>query len=263
MRYAEYGPSPHLALFVETYWLLEGASSSAAADAILPDGRIELVFHYSGSFWRHRDGVDPVRQPQALLAGQMIEPVVLSPQGHAGVAAIRLRPAAARSILGFASSEVTGRFVDLSLVFASADGLIERLAEAATDARRVALLEEWLVDRACRPPLVNVHGAVDTILATCGRATVSMLAAQAGTSVRQMERQFQAEVGLTPKTFARIIRLQAALRRVRQDRPLDDIALSCGFFDQAHMSRDFRQLAATSPAAWRAHVGDLAGLFVG
>jgi AraC-like DNA-binding protein len=262
MRYAEYAPSPRLATLVETYWLLEGASTGPA-DAILPDGRIELVFHYRGAFYRHIDGADAVRQPDALLAGQMIEPVVLGSESYTGVAAIRLKPAATRTLLAFAANEVSGRFVDLTLIFPSAKGLTERLAEAKTDLARIGLLEEWLIERSCPTPRPNIQQAVDTLLATSGQATVSELAAQAGTSIRQIERQFQADVGLTPKTFARIIRLQSALRYVRDGHPLDDVALACGFFDQAHMSRDFRQLAATSPAAWRDHTGDLAGLFVG
>jgi AraC-like DNA-binding protein len=262
MRYAEYAPSPRLAALVETFWLLEGASAGVA-DAIIPDGRVELVFHYGGSFWRYAEDRDPVRQPHALLVGQMIEPVVLATEGIAGVAAIRLRPAAVRTLLGFASNEVSGCFVDLNLIFPSAKQLPERLSEAVADSERIALLEQWLTERSCPAPRPHVEGAVETILATSGRAPVSALAARAGTSVRQMERQFHADVGLTPKTFARIIRLQAALRRVRQGRPLNDVALECGFFDQAHMSRDFRELAATSPGAWLNHDGALAKLFVG
>ncbi len=52
MRYAEYTPAPHLAALVERFWLLEG-SSTGSADAIIPDGRVELIFHYGGPFWRH------------------------------------------------------------------------------------------------------------------------------------------------------------------------------------------------------------------
>jgi AraC-like DNA-binding protein len=63
--------------------------------------------------------------------------------------------------------------------------------------------------------------------------------------------------------FSRIVRLQAVLRAVRGGSPLADVALGCGFYDQAHMTRDFRQLAAMSPGAWQTHAGDLAPLFVG
>ena len=96
MRYQEYLPSPQCARVVETYWVLEG-QATGSRDTIIPDGRIELVFHYGGEFWRHSAGAPDLRQPGSLLVGQMIAPVVLAPKGGAGVAAIRLRPAAART----------------------------------------------------------------------------------------------------------------------------------------------------------------------
>ena len=119
MRYAEYTPAPRLAALVERFWLLEG-SSTGSADAIIPDGRVELIFHYRGPFWRHDAQRHGVKQPASLLVGQMVEPVVLAPDGPAGVAAIRLRPAASRTLLGFSLQEVSGRFVDLELIFPSA-----------------------------------------------------------------------------------------------------------------------------------------------
>ena len=120
MRYAEYTPTPRLSPLVERFWLLEG-SSTGSADAIIPDGRVELVFHYGGPFWRHDGTSAAVKQPASLLVGQMVEPVVLAPEGPAGVAAIRLRPAASRTLLGFSLQEVSGRFVDLELIFPSVE----------------------------------------------------------------------------------------------------------------------------------------------
>jgi AraC-like DNA-binding protein len=261
MRYAEYAPSPRLARLVERFWVLEG-HATGAPDAIFPDGRIELVFHYGGPFWRHSEGDRAVRQPGSLLVGQMIEPVILAPEGHAGVAAIRLRPAAARTLLGFALAEVTGRFVDLESIFPSVAGLREQLAEAEDDAARVAALERWLTQRTCPPPRTDTEAAVSAILRSGGRASIDALAARSGLGVRQLERTFKDDIGLSPKTFARIARLQAALGRIRDGRPLGEVAAACGFYDQAHMTRDFRQLATMSPGAWQAHAGDLAPLFV-
>lgn len=261
MRYAEYTPTPRLAPLVERFWLLEG-SSTGSADTIIPDGRVELVFHYGGPFWRHDGTRAPVKQPASLLVGQMIEPVVLAPGGPVGVAAIRLRPAASRTLLGFSLQEVSGQFVDLELIFPSVSRLRERLAEASTDQERIRELEAWLTHMACPPPRRHIEAIVGSIVQSGGRVSIDSLAASAGTSLRQMERQFQEDVGLTPKIFSRIVRLQAALRLVRKGTPLTEVALACGFYDQAHMTRDFRVLASMSPGVWQTHAGDLAPLFV-
>ena len=261
MRYVEYPPTPRLAALVERFWLLEG-SSVGSADAIIPDGRVELVFHYGAPFWRHDAQGVRERQPAALLVGQMVEPVVLAPDGPAGVAAIRLRPAASRTLLGFSLQDVSGHFVDLELIFPSVRRLRERLARASSDDERLRLLEEWLIGMACPAPRRQVEAVVGTILQTGGRAPIDALVARSGTSLRQLERLFRQDVGLTPKMFSRIVRLQAALRRVRQGSPLMDVALDCGFYDQAHMTRDFRKLASISPGAWQTHAGEIAPLFV-
>jgi AraC-like DNA-binding protein len=261
MRYAEYQPSVRLARLVERFWFLEG-TATGAADAIIPDGRIELIFHYNGAFWRHTARQSPLRQPASLLVGQMTGPVILTPDGQIGVAAIRLRPAAARTLLGFSLRDVAEQFVDLEAIFPSTSALRQRLGEAADDGMRVAALEQWLVDHACPSPRADVEAAVQAIFDTSGRASIDALATYTGLGVRRLERQFQADVGLTPKTLSRIVRLQAALRLVRAGRPLPDVALACGYYDQAHMARDFRQLASISPAAWQSHAGDLAPLFV-
>jgi AraC-like DNA-binding protein len=263
MRYAEYLPGPEFASIVERFWLLEGAAAGAP-DAIIPDGRVEVVFHYGGTFWRHLPDERPIRQPASLLVGQMVEPVVLAPEGESGVAAIRLMPAAARTFLGFPAREIAGRFVELDAVCASTGELRERLAEAGGDAARIQLLEAWLrrlIRRTTRP---QMDAAVSAIVQSGGRAPIDRIAARTGLGVRQIERHFHDEVGLGPKTFARIVRLQAALARIRQGgaSSLSDVAIACGYYDQAHMARDFRQLAAMSPTVWQAHAGELAPLFI-
>jgi AraC-like DNA-binding protein len=281
MRYAEYRPSPGLAGLVERFWVLEGVASGVP-DAIFPDGRVEIVFHYGGTFWRHggdasravaasragdaaRGGdAAPERQPDAMVVGQMLAPVRLAPEGRAGVAAVRLRPAAARSLVGFSLDEIAGRFVDLDQLFPSAARMRERLAEATSDTRRIALLEEWLTRhvRVRGEGDVRVDAVARAIEASGGRASIEALARTMGLHVRQLERLFLQEVGLTPKTFARIRRLQGALRRIRDGAPLSAAAVDCGYYDQAHMALDFRRLASMSPRAWQKHAGELAPLFV-
>jgi transcriptional regulator GlxA family with amidase domain len=84
-----------------------------------------------------------------------------------------------------------------------------------------------------------------------GRTSVDALAAGAGVSARHVERVFRDEVGLSPKRLARVVRLQEVLRRLgaAPDRWVD-VALDCGYADQAHLSRDFRELTGESPTRW-------------
>jgi AraC-like DNA-binding protein len=197
-----------------------------------------------------------------MVVGQMLAPISIGHHGVAGVAGIRLRPAAARAVVGCSAADVTNRFVDLEDVFGSTAILRERLAAARDDRARAALLASWLEARVRNGPARDVDAAVTAITATGGRVNLVRVAVNAGISLRQLERRFLADVGVPPKTFARMVRLQAALRRITDGHPLADVAHACGYYDQPHMARDFNLLAQTSPAAWRQHAGELTPLFV-
>jgi AraC-like DNA-binding protein len=261
MRYAEYAPAAALAPVVDCFWFLEGAGSGVP-EPIIPDGRLEIVFHYGVRFSRHLDDGRIERQAPAMVIGQMLAPISVGHHGIAGVAGIRLRPAAARAVVGCSAAELTNRFVDLDDVFGSTATLRERLAAAPDDAARVALLGSWLQARVRGVPARDVNAAVMAITATGGRVDLVRVAFRAGIGLRQLERRFLADVGVAPKTFARMVRLQAALRQISDGHPLADVAHACGYYDQPHMARDFSLLAQTSPAAWRRHAGGLTPLFV-
>ena len=261
MRYAEFAPSPRFAAIVERYWILEGRGSGVP-EPILPDGRTELIFHFGAPFRHHRTDGTSEPQPEAIFAGQITGPVFLSHES-AGVAAIRLRPAAARAVLGMPASGLTGELAPLDAIFAASSRLAGRLAEAGSDAMRIAVLEEWLEARQIGDPRPEVEAAVAAILSTGGAAPVETLIALTGLSRRQLERAFQHEVGLPPKSLARIVRLQRAVRLVRRGRRLADVALACGFYDQAHMALDFRRLALAPASTWLHRDGALSVLLSG
>jgi AraC-like DNA-binding protein len=193
----------------------------------------------------------------------MLAPISVSYHGNAGVAAIRLRPAAARAVLNCSAADVTNRAIDLEAVCGSTATLRERLALAPDDAVRVRLLDAWLAASARQRPAREIDHAATVIAASAGTASLLDVASAAGISLRQLERRFLADVGVAPKTFARMVRLQAALRRIAEGQPLADVAHACGYYDQPHMTRDFGRLAETSPASWQQCAGSLTQLFVG
>ena len=260
LTYAEYPPRPSLAAVVDRFWILEGAGSGVP-EPIFPDGHIEIVLHFGDPFERHHPDGRIERQVSGLVAGQMRAPICVGPSGRAGVAGIRLRPAAARTVLRCPATELSGAFVEADTFFGSTATLRERLAFADAETR-VALLEAWLQSFIAGDPPRDVDAAVRAITASGGSADLVAIASHAGIGLRQLERRFLADVGLTPKVFARVVRLQGALRRIADGEPLAAAAVTCGYYDQAHMAKDFGHLAETSPTAWRRYSGMLTPLFI-
>uniref|UniRef100_UPI000DE5303C helix-turn-helix domain-containing protein n=1 Tax=Nonomuraea lactucae TaxID=2249762 RepID=UPI000DE5303C len=89
------------------------------------------------------------------------------------------------------------------------------------------------------------------LLGTGGRVTVSSLAGSLGWSHRHLVARFHDEVGITPKAAARVIRFGRAARMLRSGTAIADAAAACGFYDQAHMNREFRALGGTTPGQIR------------
>src|SRR5687768_7002089 len=162
MRYAEYAPPAALAAVVDCFWFLEGPGTGVP-EPIIPDGRLEIVFHYGVRFIRHLDDGRIERQAPSMVVGQMLAPISIGHHGVAGVAGIRLRPAAARTVVGCSAAELTNRFVDLESMFGPTATLRERLAAARDDAARVALLVAWLDARARGGPAREIDAAVRAI----------------------------------------------------------------------------------------------------
>jgi AraC-like DNA-binding protein len=261
VRYQEFTPSPRLRPIVEKYWILESTTPGGEWECVLPDGRAELIFHYGEPFARRLTGSGVEVQPRAMFVGQVTAPVCLKPRGTAGVAAIRLRPEAT-GLFGPVAAEITNRFEALDRL-ARTDFVLEQLACAGSDCDRIAALERFLPHVVRMAPRPEVAFAVDCMVRRGGALSIETLSALTGVARRQLERRFQSDVGLSPKSFARLLRVNRAARLVLSHAPLVDVAAACGYSDQAHMSNDFRQLIQRSPHQWQRMAGTLGSFFVG
>lgn len=170
---------------------------------------------------------------------------------HAGVSEgiqVDFTPQGARRFLGLPMTEVAGMVVDVGDLLGPE--LLERLADARGWAARLEALERVIAARVvgARPALPDVAWAWQRLEGTGGRASVAGLARELGWSRRHFTARFRAEVGAPPKLAARIIRFGRALERLeRGGLPLAELALDCGYYDQAHLDRDFRQFAGLPP----------------
>ncbi len=256
MLYQAFAPRPALAPYIECFWILEGAGG--AAETIFPDGRMEIVVHLGEPFRRFHDNGEAERQARSFLVGQMNRYLRVQPPPSAAVFGIRFRPGGSQAVLGFPQQEAADRLVALDLI---AKDLEPELLAAPNTPGRIAAAGRWLLRRAGRlDPLAQA--AVAGITKAGGLAPIRALAANLGWSERHLERRFRAAVGMGPKMFARILRFQRALRLLEQPGGSGAArAAECGYYDQAHLIRDFQQFAGQTPSFYQEHQVQLGRFF--
>lgn len=168
----------------------------------------------------------------------------------------KLTPTGAHQLLGLPMDELGGRAVDLTEILGSTvEPLLDRLAEAPGWDRRFDLAERFLLDRAERHPPSDpaVEWAFWRLLRTRGRLPIAELVREVGWSHRHLISRFRSQVGLAPKTVARVIRFRHLLGRLRSPgTELAQLAYDCGYADQSHLNRDFREFTGTTPARYLA-----------
>jgi AraC-like DNA-binding protein len=205
---------------------------------------------------------DPRQPPAALAAfvsGLHDAPATIVHDGNQYGIGLDLTPLGTRALFGVPAGELAGMVVGLDAVLGRrAERLVDRLASAPTWTTRFAQLDEALLDLAARvgapPPRPEVVRAWERLVLAGGAVEVGSLATELGWSRRHLGERFRAEIGLAPKAAARVVRFERARRLLeRPDRPsLADVAAAAGYYDQAHLNRDWRDLAGCSPTVWLA-----------
>jgi AraC-like DNA-binding protein len=213
---------------------------------VRPDGCLDIV--YSAG--------EGLRIVGAMTAGQRFS----YPAGLR-IAGVRFHPGKAGTFLRIAPSELTDAMVPLEAAWgARARALEERLRHARTPGETMRLL----LDAIPAPELAPnpVQQAIEAISAEHGSCDLELAAREANLSARQFRRRCLEESGLTPKHLSRVLRFRYACRLAEQSgRPeWPGIAAEAGYFDQAHLIRDFHEFAGAPPMAVFSNTADrLAG----
>jgi AraC-like DNA-binding protein len=228
----------------------------------LPSPYLTLIFTLDEplTIVAHPDPGQPPGEYGTLLGGLHSVPALITHAGAQSGIQVALRPLGARALLGLPAGELAALDLPAEAVLGGVCAeLREKLQSAAGWPERFAVLDEILLRRAAHADVApEVGWAWRQLLREGGALRVSELAAGTGWSGRHLTSRFRAEIGLTPKAAARVIRFDRARKRlVNQltaggDYLLADLAADCGYFDQAHLAREFRALAGCPPSQWLA-----------
>lgn len=266
MTYAEFPPPARLRSVVECLWFVRDARArgSRPVEHVIPDGCPELIVHRADPFARLVGGRWR-RQPRAFLVGALTRPWRLRPGSRVLTLGIRFRPAAVSRLVACDLARATDREVPLERLFERERVAALRAAlECAADGEAlVTAARRWLLTLPVAAPAAVATRAVRALLVSRGRLRIAELTERLAISRRRLERNFERHVGLRPKLFARIVRLQAALATLDAAERDGAVAwaLDAGYFDQAHQARDFRTLAGRPAMRSRDADGEMARHF--
>jgi len=197
---------------------------------------------------RHADPGQPAGQYVTLVGGLHTSPVVLVHDGAQSGIQLQVSPLGARGLFGMPAGELASVDVSGDVVLGAVAGqLQERIAAAKSWPKRFALVDRARVPArrgvpACGAGPAGMGGAVPS----GGQVAIASVADDVAWSTRHLVRQFQIEIGLTPKTAARVIRFDRARRLIPHHRGAE-VAARCGYTDQSHLVRDFLDLTGLPP----------------
>ncbi|MEU9145827.1 helix-turn-helix domain-containing protein [Streptomyces sp. NPDC048349] len=224
----------------------------------IPCAAVTLVLNLGGRPLRVRcaaTGQTLVHTAAPLVSGMVSRPTLGEHDGHLHGIEVTLRPWAAFRLFGVdmhelgntvgETSALTGtRYPDLCGVLAGTAGWQDRfrILDAA--------LRLWIRDGPA--PCPRTVWAWDRLERSGGTLPVHTLAAETSWSERQLERRFREQIGLPPRTAARVLRVRRVLGSLSAGMRPSEAATLAGFYDQAHLNRDFKAMTAHSPSRFLA-----------
>ncbi|WP_405505991.1 helix-turn-helix domain-containing protein [Streptomyces cyaneofuscatus] len=256
-------PAPALRRYVRSYVGFDLRGFPAGVHCGPPGRVLTAVISLSGPLGIGT-GVDdgsPVTRFDGVASGLMSRSVAIHHDGRQHGVQVSLTPLGARAVYGVPAAALAHRLVPLDeLLGALGVELVDRLRAATTWVARFAVLDELLLrvvgrgdgDRLSRV-CPEVAEAWRRLVTVQGRVQVGAVATELGWSRRYLTERFRDEVGLSPKTFARVLRFEYAheLATAHDPLPWAAVATVSGYADQAHLVRDWREFTGRSPTAWR------------
>ena len=269
MNYQVFDPCQDLSTLVKCYWTLESPKEdNPERQTIVPDGCMEMIFHYGDLNKQYVENGNHLLQPKCFVIGQLTRPLEIEPIGETGIFSVRFYH---EGFLPFATApikEMENKAISLEQLFGTEGVKIEQLiVNAISTAERINHIENFLLSRLVSLETIDriIKSTIDTILTANGQLSVSELSKQINVNRRQLERKFSSAIGLSPKQLSKTIRLQNTLNLLinKKFTSLTALAYEGDYYDQAHFIKDFREFTGLTPKEFYGNNLKMSSLFYG
>lgn len=269
MTYQTIEPGKELSMLVKCYWTLDGPKEDIPyKQRIVPDGCMEMIFHYGDLYKQYTDDNNYLVQPRCFVFGQLTAPLEIEATGITSIFSVRFQSEGFAAFSAMPVKQMENTATSLEKVF-GADGTVfeNTMLHATTIEEKVSITEKFLLGRLTDATTFDrvVSAAVSTILEVNGQLSVDQLSEKININRRQLERKFSTATGLSPKQLSKIIRLQAVLKLLLSGRfkNFSDLAYEGEYYDQAHFIKDFREFTGYTPKEFFGGHIKMSSLFYG
>ena len=249
--YQEYKPNIFLSQFIETYWTAYGYVEGTEMSKIFPDGCVDIIFTFGDK--PTREGLKPFCP---YVVGTITSFIEVEYTGKVQMFGIRFSPVGITAFTRIPINEFTNRQVDVNLLETLFDKQFHNiLPEKHTLKDKIQYIDNYLLSKLHLAFDIDklIVYSVSLIKSTHGLLSPSKVAEEICLCQRHFERKFKLAVGISPKTFSKIIRFKYALHHLKTNRNLglDTLAINCGYYDYAHLIKDFKYFTGESPSNFR------------
>lgn len=256
-------PSRGLSNIVKHFLILESDTSNVIDHRFFPDGNSGMIFHYGDPFI---DVPLQLKHPRSFVYGQISRFHNVISNGRIGILVVVFQPYGAHSLLNIPAHELTDTIISLQDLWGSEINILEEsIVHANNNLDRINLIEQFLIKKLRKAPDVIIEKAVDVVYQHHGLISMGQLTGHMQMNERLLERKFRENIGISPKNFAGTIRLQYFLKLLRNksaDTNLTNLAYECGYYDQAHLIREFRKHVGITPGKYISAVNLMAVNFI-
>lgn len=250
----EYNPSESLAPFVDTFYsgLFNTSAETNTAVKIIPNGCLELIIHLKEVYCKLPKDKEVASTPDFMLIGMFSKTYQVQFNETVPVFSIRFKPEALPHILHIQGTEIFESYGDIEAVLGNDFvDFCQQIREEKNVAGMISRTEKFLKSILAKEQIQeNYVTRATRIIRSSDTNSVQEISAKVNISQRQLERKFKKLLGLSPKQYIRLTRINKVVQLLDQNQFLNltDVAYYCGYFDQAHFINDFKHITDQTPS---------------
>lgn len=256
MKYTEFKPNEILSDYIQLIWIAESESATEnyPKEKILPDGIVEIVFHFADPFVTYNTQGEKKKQSKGFAISQMKNFVEIESDGIIGFVSVRFYPWGANHFFDTPISGFLDDSIDIALLWPNDFQNILQAIQNVSNNKRINIIQSFLEEqlKKHKKETKEIETAIKLIRESKGKYTIEDLCKKLHIHHKKLERGFVNTIGTTPKMFSRTTRFLHLCHHLveYENLTLTQLAHKIGYYDQAHFIKDFKEFSGITPTEY-------------